>query len=182
MFDALRDTGLGHSLVPAQTCLMAMLAYVDYFSTGHQFTLVSIQWSTAFVGVREMHLVVCGAIVALNTLGSFVLAACCVPLAVLWNESPVGLAPPGRLVARLVGTASLYMGYHGVVAASSAANAAVFRRHLMVWKIFAPRFMFAAPVFLMSIATVLLLATGFAAVRVLRLGINIGLPRDSGRF
>ncbi|KAJ2506225.1 mannose-ethanolamine phosphotransferase gpi13 [Coemansia sp. RSA 2052] len=192
-FDALRDalaSDYSASLLPAQMAMMAMLAYLDYFSTGHQFTLVSIQWSTAFVGVREMQLVVCGLIVALNTLGSFMLASTCVPLAVLWNESLgsqlLRLAPESY-VSRLAGAASLYAAYHAVVATSSAVNAAVFRRHLMVWKIFAPRFMFAAPVFLVSISVVLLLATGFAAARVLRLGMNVGnirglaVARDSGR-
>ncbi|KAJ1891880.1 mannose-ethanolamine phosphotransferase gpi13, partial [Kickxella alabastrina] len=90
LFDSMRDTlalDTTNSLVPVQMTMMAMLAYLDYFSTGHQFTLVSIQWSTAFVGIREMQLVVCGAIVAINTLGSFVLTAACVPMVVLWNES-----------------------------------------------------------------------------------------------
>ncbi|KAJ2886913.1 mannose-ethanolamine phosphotransferase gpi13 [Coemansia aciculifera] len=189
-FDSLRDALAAPSLLPAQTSMMAILAYLDYFSTGHQFTLVSIQWSTAFIGIREMQLVICGVIVALNTLGSFILASACVPMAVLWNESlgsRVLKLAPESFVARLAGAATLYAGYHAVVATSSAVNAAVFRRHLMVWKIFAPRFMFAVPVFLVSITVVLLVATGFAAMRVLRLGINVGnvrgLPvaKDSGR-
>ncbi|KAJ2744531.1 mannose-ethanolamine phosphotransferase gpi13 [Coemansia sp. BCRC 34301] len=192
-FDALRDalaSDYSASLVPAQMAMMAILAFLDYFSTGHQFTLVSIQWSTAFVGVRQMQLVICGLIVALNTLGSFVLASACVPLTVLWNESLgsrlLRLAPESY-VSRLAGAASLYAGYHAVVATSSAVSAAWFRRHLMVWKIFAPRFMFAAPVFLVSISVVLLLATGFAAARVLRLGMSVGsvrglaVARDNGR-
>ncbi|KAJ2075835.1 mannose-ethanolamine phosphotransferase gpi13 [Coemansia sp. S155-1] len=190
-FDSLRDALAATSLLPAQTFLMAILAYLDYFSTGHQFTLVSIQWSTAFIGIREMQLVICGVIVALNTLGSFILASACVPLAVLWNESlgsRVLKLAPESFVARLAGAATLYAGYHAVVATSSAVNAAVFRRHLMVWKIFAPRFMFAVPVFLVSITVVLLLATGFAAMRVLHLGVNVGnarglpVPRDGGRI
>ncbi|KAJ2347737.1 mannose-ethanolamine phosphotransferase gpi13 [Coemansia sp. RSA 2671] len=189
-FDSLRDALVTSSLLPAQTTMIAILAYLDYFSTGHQFTLVSIQWSTAFIGVREMQLVICGIIVALNTLGSFILASVCVPMAVLWNESlgsRVLRLAPESFVAKLGGAAALYVGYHAVVATSSAINAAVFRRHLMVWKIFAPRFMFSVPVFLVSTVVVLLLATGFAAMRVLRLGINVGnvrgLPvaRDSGR-
>ncbi|KAJ2758280.1 mannose-ethanolamine phosphotransferase gpi13 [Coemansia nantahalensis] len=180
LFDALRDAlpdAADGALVPAQAVLLAQLSFLDYFSTGHQFTLVSIQWSSAFVGVREMQLVVCGAIVALNTLGSFVLSAVCVPLALLWNESlgspRVRLAPDSYL-ARVVGAAAAYTAYHALVATSTAVWAAWFRRHLMVWKVFAPRLMFSIPVLLASAAVVLFVAVGLATVHVLRLGLRVG--------
>ncbi|KAJ1792752.1 mannose-ethanolamine phosphotransferase gpi13, partial [Coemansia sp. RSA 2399] len=175
LFDALRDAlaaddGSAPSLVPAQVAAMALLAYQGYFATGHQFTLVSIQWSTAFVGVREMQLLICGAIVLLNTLGSFVLAALCVPLAMLWNESlgaqPLRLAPDAYL-ARVTGAGALYAAYNLLVATGSAVFAAWFRRHLMVWKVFAPRFMFAVPVYIVNLVAVLCIAIGFATARVL---------------
>ncbi|KAJ2714256.1 mannose-ethanolamine phosphotransferase gpi13 [Coemansia spiralis] len=187
MFDALRDTLRGSlgdaadgALVPAQAALLAQLSFLGYFSTGHQFTLTSIQWSTAFVGVREMQLVICGAIVGLNTLGSFILTAVCVPLALLWNESlgspRVRLAPNGYL-ARITGAAAAYTAYHALVATSTATWAAWFRRHLMVWKIFAPRLMFSIPVLLVSATAVLFVAVGLAAVHVLRLGLRVGSAR-----
>ena len=58
--------------------------------------------------------------------------------------------------------------YHAVLLLGSAACAAWLRRHLMVWKIFAPRFMLAA-------ATVLVvdLAVLF--------GVAVGVGRVSGR-
>ncbi|KAJ2173295.1 mannose-ethanolamine phosphotransferase gpi13, partial [Coemansia sp. RSA 532] len=116
LFDALRDTiEEASSLLCAQVILMAQLSYVGYFATGHQFTLVSIQWSTAFVGVREMQLVVCGIIVALNTLGSFVLTAACMPLAVLWNESlgtQLLRLAPDNYISRITGAGAAYAAYH----------------------------------------------------------------------
>ncbi|KAJ2786209.1 mannose-ethanolamine phosphotransferase gpi13 [Coemansia javaensis] len=180
LFDSLRDAlgGAGAaSLAPAQMAMLAMLSFVDYFSTGHQFTLVSIQWNAAFVGVREMQLVVCGAIVALNTLGSFVLAAACVPLAVVWNEplgSPALRLAPASYVARVTGAAAVYVAYHALIATSTAAWAAWFRRHLMVWKVFAPRVMFSIPVLLASAAVVLFAAVGLATVHMLRVGLTVG--------
>ncbi|KAJ2354484.1 mannose-ethanolamine phosphotransferase gpi13 [Coemansia sp. RSA 2618] len=178
LFDALRDTlEDASSLLPAQVVLMALLSYVGYFATGHQFTLVSIQWSTAFVGVREMQLVVCGIIVALNTLGAFVLTAVCMPLAVLWNESlgsQLLRLAPDNYMARITGAGAAYAAYHAVVAVGSAAFAAWFRRHLMVWKIFAPRFMFSVPVSLVSAAALLLVAIGLATVHILRMGLGVG--------
>ncbi|KAJ2403553.1 mannose-ethanolamine phosphotransferase gpi13 [Coemansia sp. RSA 2526] len=178
LFDALRDTiEEASSLLCAQVILMAQLSYVGYFATGHQFTLVSIQWSTAFVGVREMQLVVCGIIVALNTLGSFVLTAACMPLAVLWNESlgtQLLRLAPDNYISRITGAGAAYAAYHAVVSVSSAACAAWFRRHLMVWKIFAPRFMFSVPITLVSSAVLLLVAIGLATVHILRMGLSVG--------
>ncbi|KAJ1849230.1 mannose-ethanolamine phosphotransferase gpi13 [Coemansia sp. RSA 2708] len=177
LFDALQDAiEDASSLMPAQTVLMALLAYGGYFATGHQFTLASIQWSTAFVGVREMQLVVCGIIVAINTLGAFILAAVCMPLAVLWNESlgsQLLRVAPNSYFARIAGAGAVYAAYHAVVALSSAALAAWFRRHLMVWKIFAPRFMFSVPVALVSMAVVLFVAIGMATARILRMGLAV---------
>ncbi|KAJ1994403.1 mannose-ethanolamine phosphotransferase gpi13 [Coemansia spiralis] len=182
LFDFLRDALTAEdgtstsSLVPAQMTVMSLLAYQGYFATGHQFTLVSIQWSTAFVGIREMQLYICGGIVALNTLGAFLLTAICVPLAVLWNES-LGLQKlrlaPDMYIAKIAGVGAVYSAYQLIITVGSAVFAAWFRRHLMVWKVFAPRFMFSMPVFMTGLV-VSLVAIGFAAMRVLRQGLAVG--------
>ncbi|KAJ1641585.1 mannose-ethanolamine phosphotransferase gpi13 [Coemansia asiatica] len=180
LFDSLRDAldmAANTPLRLAQMVMMAQMAYLGYFATGHQFTLVSLQWSTAFVGVREMQLLVCGVIVAINTFGSFILCAVSVPLADLWNESLGSQAlrlAPNSYFSRIAGAAAVFAGYNLLVSTSAAAFAAWFRRHLMVWKIFAPRFMFSAPTMLLSSAFVLFVAAGFAAARILRAGLAIG--------
>ncbi|KAJ2084215.1 mannose-ethanolamine phosphotransferase gpi13 [Coemansia sp. RSA 988] len=180
LFDALRDVlppAAASRLLPAQAVMLAQLAFLGFFATGHQFTLASIQWNVAFVGVRDMHLIVCGVLVTLNTLASFVLAALCAPLPVLWNESLTAPAPhrdPTRYLARISGAAALHAAYYLLVALSAAASAAHFRRHLMVWKIFAPRFMFAVPVTLAAATVALFVAVGFAVVHVLRVALSVG--------
>ncbi|PIA16570.1 alkaline phosphatase-like protein [Coemansia reversa NRRL 1564] len=180
LFDALRDAlppAAALRLLPAHAVMMAQLAFLGFFATGHQFTLASIQWNVAFVGMRDMHLVVCGVLVALNTLAPFVLAALCVPLSVLWNESlaaPALNRDPARYLARISGAAALHAVYYLLVALSTAACAAYFRRHLMVWKVFAPRFMFAVPVTLVTAAVALFIAVGFAVTHVLRVALSVG--------
>ncbi|KAJ2846926.1 mannose-ethanolamine phosphotransferase gpi13 [Coemansia brasiliensis] len=179
-FDALKDAleVRASSLLPAQVVVTGLLSYMGYFATGHQFTLVSIQWSTAFVGVREMQLVLCGAIVALNTLGAFILAAVCMPLSTLWNESlgsQVLRLAPNNYFSQVTGAGAAYMAYHMAISTSSAVCAAWFRRHLMVWKIFAPRFMFSIPVALVSGAIVLFVAVGLGVVHILRLGLDVNV-------
>ncbi|KAJ2366157.1 mannose-ethanolamine phosphotransferase gpi13 [Coemansia sp. RSA 2611] len=98
------------------------------------------------------------------------------PLAVLWNESlgsQLLRVAPNNYFARIAGAGAVYAAYHAVVALSSAALAAWFRRHLMVWKIFAPRFMFSVPVALVSMAVVLFVAIGMATARILRMGLAV---------
>ncbi|KAG1823672.1 alkaline-phosphatase-like protein [Suillus subaureus] len=78
--------------------------------------------------------------IAINTFGSFFLGALALPLIVLWNLPPLPLSPsrprPNALRAGLA--ISLYF---AVLAFGAAACGAVLRRHLMVWKIFAPRYL-----------------------------------------
>ncbi|KAJ2162144.1 mannose-ethanolamine phosphotransferase gpi13 [Coemansia sp. RSA 552] len=171
LFASLRATLNSESIYPALAALTAQLSFLGYFATGHQFTLASVQWSTAFFVVRQMRMAVCGATVALNTMGAFILGALCLPLPVLWN---VSLHSPGLRSAplRVTAAAAAYGAYHMAVALTSALCAAWLRRHLMVWKIFAPRFMFAAPVALVS-AALALLAAGLATARVVREALAI---------
>ncbi|KAG1882564.1 hypothetical protein F4604DRAFT_1901989 [Suillus subluteus] len=78
--------------------------------------------------------------IAINTLGSFFLGALAVPMIVLWNLPPLPLSPsrPRPNALRVVLAISLYF---AVLAFGAAACGAVLRRHLMVWNIFAPRYL-----------------------------------------
>lgn len=76
--------------------------------------------------------------------------------------------PPLALVRNLLRAAVAYSSYHALVALSSAACATHFRRHLMVWKVFAPRFMTAAMTVLATDGTLLVLAMGWGALGTVR--------------
>jgi phosphatidylinositol glycan class O len=122
--------------------IFALLAHALFFATGHQAALSTIQWKTAFVGLRTVVYPLSPLLVITNTLGPFFLLAVCVPLLVLWKTTPtVGAAPPMPTLRHLVKAGLGFSSHHALVALSSAACAAFLRRHLMVWKIFAPRFM-----------------------------------------
>ncbi|KAH8930465.1 alkaline phosphatase-like protein, partial [Atractiella rhizophila] len=140
----------GHQFI-FRTSILSILSFVLYFATGHQATLSSIQWKTAFVGVRTVVYPISPVFVIINTLGPFLLIAAGVPLLSLWNTSPI-LSTPSSVnkdspAQKLAITDSLtrnslsFVLYHSIITLSSMIFAAHFRRHLMVWKIFAPRFM-----------------------------------------
>ncbi|TFK80922.1 hypothetical protein K466DRAFT_667433 [Polyporus arcularius HHB13444] len=124
---------------------LALLAMHAFFATGHQAAIPSIQWKTAFVLTPTMTYPFSPLLVMLNTFGPHFLVALAVPLLALWNVPPLP-QPQADIKARVdaVRAGLGVMLYHGTLLLSSAICSAWLRRHLMVWKIFAPRFMLAA--------------------------------------
>lgn len=147
---------------------LALTGFVAFFATGHQTTFASIQWRTAFVGFRFVQYPFSPILVIINSFGPLAfLPALALPLLVLWN-----LAPQPRSSTRKVDQASTkeeidddqtqskilrmptiqhllqaclsFIFYHLIITLSSAIFAAHFRRHLMLFKIWTPRFMTAA--------------------------------------
>ncbi len=121
---------------------LALLGFLGFFATGHQAVLTSIQWKAAFVGFETVTYPFSPLLVIINIWGPFALSALAVPLLATWNASP----RPQSTVPVLGHTLQLSLAfiiYHSAVTFASAVFAAWLRRHLMVWKVFAPRFMLA---------------------------------------
>lgn len=127
-----------------QISILALVSHLSFFATGHQASLSTIQWSTAFIGFPTLLYPFSPILVILNTLAPFLLTTLSIPLYVFWMISPTLQNTPGveiPLFRNLLKASTGYLTYQSLVALSSALWAAYFRRHLMVWKIFAPRFM-----------------------------------------
>ncbi|WVR03951.1 hypothetical protein IAU60_000950 [Kwoniella sp. DSM 27419] len=139
------SSNLSSTLVrPAFTDIVPLVlsGFLGFFATGHQAVLTSIQWKAAFVGFTSVVYPFSPLLVIINTWGVFFLSAIAIPLLALWNVSPV---PRGRLPlqAHTLQLSLAFLIYHTAITFSSAITAAWLRRHLMVWKVFAPRFMLA---------------------------------------
>ena len=134
----------------AEVIPLALLGLQVFYGTGHQSTISSIQWKTAFLLTSTLRYPISPALVILNSFGPQFLLALASPLLATWNISPTtsrtNIAPEsGIVVKRNALKAALgMMVYFEVLLIGSAASAALLRRHLMVWKVFAPRFMTAA--------------------------------------
>ncbi|KAK4704553.1 GPI ethanolamine phosphate transferase 3 subunit O, partial [Phenoliferia sp. Uapishka_3] len=125
-----------------QISTIALLSHLAFFTTGHQASLSTIQWSTAFIGFPRLTYPFSPLLVLLNTLGPFLLASLSIPLFVFWNLSPtLRDQGPIALLRNLLKAGVSYSLYQAAVALSAAVWAGWFRRHLFVWKVFAPRFM-----------------------------------------
>ncbi|KAI0643370.1 hypothetical protein C8Q79DRAFT_978544 [Trametes meyenii] len=124
---------------------LALLAMHAFFATGHQAAIPSIQWKSAFVLTPTLTYPFSPLLVTLNTLGPHFLVALATPLLALWNVAPLPQpASDARARGDAVRASLGMMLYHAVLLVSSAVCSAWLRRHLMVWKIFAPRFMLSA--------------------------------------
>ncbi|CAG8492280.1 10526_t:CDS:2 [Paraglomus occultum] len=150
----------GHLLSAAMFTLMSMFYF---FTTGHQSTISSIQWSTGFIGITETSYIISPILITLNTFGSQILFSAAVPLAALWNLPPKREVPMYQNVMKIV---LYYMLYNSILTLSASFFAAWFRRHLMVWKIFAPRFMLGGLSLVVSDLVVVVIAVGVGVGRV----------------
>ncbi|WVO18035.1 hypothetical protein L204_105733 [Cryptococcus depauperatus] len=141
---------------------LALSGFLFFFATGHQSVISTIQWRSAFIGLGTANYAISPILVIINTWGSFFLTAVAVPLLAIWNISP---RPRGSVptLAHSLQLILAFLVYHTTVTFASAVTAAWLRRHLMVWKVFAPRFMLAGVTLLVVDMGV---ALGLVGVRV----------------
>lgn len=144
--------------------VFALLGNAHFFSTGHQAALSSIQWDAAFIPMDSIRYPWSPLLIVGNTLGSIIITALAVPLVALWKapaKRTVG-TEEGVLgkVAKAVGTYTLFQ---VVVGTASVICAAWLRRHLMLYRIFMPRFMLGAVTVL--VGELVAVVAGVGAVR-----------------
>ncbi|KAH7037727.1 GPI ethanolamine phosphate transferase [Microdochium trichocladiopsis] len=124
--------------------VLALLGNFHFFKTGHQATLSSIQWDTAFIPLTTIRYPWTPMVVALNTFAGPVLACVAVPLLVLWKTGPKRKGVI-ESASRVLG---IFIAYYAVETLATMAWAGHLRRHLMLYRVFNPRFMMAAAVLL----------------------------------
>ncbi|CAH2351546.1 GPI ethanolamine phosphate transferase 3 [[Candida] railenensis] len=136
--------------------MFGLIAYQHFYSTGHQATLQSIQWDVGFITTETITFPFTHLNLALNTFGSFILISIAVPLITLWKIPPS--SKPITVLSQIVTNVTSLLTYQTIISTSSLAFAGHFRRHLMVWKIFAPRFMLSG-ILLLSMNVIMIVIT-----------------------
>lgn len=127
-----------------------MLSYFYFFATGHQATFTSIKWESAFVGFVGDHdfYAIPVVMIALNTFASHVLCSITVVLIALWTSTrkhergEFSLYENASIRKEVWKICIIYILLYALKVLSCLMSAGILRRHLMVWKIFAPRFVF----------------------------------------
>jgi phosphatidylinositol glycan class O len=149
---------------------LALLGIHMLYGTGHQSTITSLQWKSAFLFTPTVTYPFSPITVVLNSLGPIFLMALGAPLLALWNRAPLAADPSQIRIKQESMLSSLgVMIYYTSLLLGTSVSAAILRRHLMVWKVFAPRFM---------AAVLELLAVDVAVV----LGVGVGVERVAGKI
>lgn len=146
---------------------LGLLSYQQFFSTGHQATIPSVQWDVAFILTDKINFPLSHIALVLNTFGPHILVALSVALVTLWKQQPDVLKPQ-TLLGRIVSNCGMLLTYNTVLCLSSFIWVTVFRRHLMVWKIFCPRFMFACFCLIITQVVIIFGTVAFATSRLIQ--------------
>lgn len=152
--------------------VLAMLGSYHFFKTGHQAVLSSIQWNAAFIPLRTIHYPWSPLLILLNNFGPQILCAAAVPLTVLWKR-PVSKATGLRgYWSDITQACVAHLIYYATVQAATTMWAAHLRRHLMLYRVFMPRFLMASAVLvtvdvtLVFVALVAARVTGSSAAEI----------------
>lgn len=122
---------------PVGPVVLALLGSFYFFKTGHQATLASIQWESAFVATKNLVYPWGPLFVTLNTLGPQILCAIAVPATVLWKIEPAQKA--NELVGNVARAMRMHVLFFAGINLATIIEAAWLRRHLMLYRVFMPR-------------------------------------------
>lgn len=144
---------------------LGLLGHQHFFSTGHQATIPSVQWEIGFMTTETITLPFTHLNIVLNTFGSFIIVCLAVPLITLWRIPPSN--KPITVLSQIITNVTTLLSYQTFTSTSSFIFAAHFRRHLMVWKIFAPRFMLGGLLLVVTNLTLIFLTLWLGTGKVL---------------
>ncbi|EAA27912.1 hypothetical protein GE21DRAFT_4137 [Neurospora crassa] len=145
---------------PIGPVMLALLGQNAFFKTGHQAVLSSIQWDSAFIPLYSIKYPWSPLLVILNTFAGQILATILVPMLVLWKSGPKRRGILGS-VSRALG---VFVAFYATQALATMMWAGHLRRHLMLYRVFSPRFMTAAVTLL--VVDVVAVVVGLTGVRV----------------
>lgn len=121
--------------------VLGLLGSSYFFSTGHHATIPAVQWEVGFIPTSTITFPFTHLAILANTLGPVILTTLMGPLLVSWKTSPS--QDPERFQGQQITSLLGVVLYHSIISITSMVCAFHLRRHLMLWKIFAPRFMLA---------------------------------------
>jgi hypothetical protein len=137
-----------HKTLIARLVILHYLGEHLFFVTGHQAILTAFHWEAAYIGFEEMHLIPNAILVSLATLGGFIVS---------WSSSMVIICDvldeiQDRKMQSFVYQTSLLLIllFNFIPTSFSSIFIIILRRHLMTWKIFAPRFLLQCILFIGS--------------------------------
>ncbi|KAF7286911.1 hypothetical protein GWI33_003178 [Rhynchophorus ferrugineus] len=158
-----------------------LVAQYFFFATGHQPAFPNITWDAAFIGTTGLfsHRYILGVLIIINTFGTYIITGLLLPLLVIApfclfimmpslvakNKSFFGQIQKGEMIlyerSKLVSASMFtlcckYILIYGIKVFTSMLAATIHCRHLMVWNVFAPKFIFEGVALIVTTVSVLL--------------------------
>ncbi|XP_031488266.1 uncharacterized protein LOC116256161 isoform X1 [Nymphaea colorata] len=120
-----------------------LVAVSLFYCLGHWCTFDGLHYGAAFIGFDEFHLIRQGVLLAIETFGvSHILPILALPLLVLFQYSPEGAKEKRIFFNKLIQVLLIYGLLTAVTTTFTAICVTIQRRHLMVWGLFAPKYVF----------------------------------------
>ncbi|POW15008.1 hypothetical protein PSTT_02582 [Puccinia striiformis] len=178
--DTLNDLSPNESKVNVKVIIgLHFLGYLVFFGTGHQATFATIQWKTGFIGLSQASHFWSPILIFLNTFSGFILVGLSVPLFVFWNKSPsinLHRQSPSKDKDKPTRSYELldfqlkFIAIQTFICLLNMIFIYYLRRHLMVWKIFSPRFFLSSSVLVLFDG--LFCAVGLFSVPLTKFKVN----------
>lgn len=145
---AVVEIGGGEAVVPFVMSILHLLSWLTFFADGQQCAASTVDWNAAFVGVREYHFATGAVLVFARTFGGFPFVPLCFVAFALnapqceddADNTAVSVADKRWPVVRQVVFGYAYLA--AVQIALSSVAIAVLRRHLMLWAVFCPKYIY----------------------------------------
>ncbi|KAL9182545.1 hypothetical protein ACHAXT_013197 [Thalassiosira profunda] len=132
----MESTGARKVASPVMAAVWRLAMRHSFFATNHHCSFNRLQYSAAFVATNTFHFHLAGSSLFMNTFGWEILGSSLVLVYSRAGRSKMGHAR-GNVWSWFVFFQALEM-------VASCVSVSAMKRHLMVWAIFAPRFMFSA--------------------------------------
>ncbi|PKS10007.1 hypothetical protein jhhlp_004632 [Lomentospora prolificans] len=144
----------GIAAEPIGPVVLGLLGNFHFFTTGHQAAISTIQWDSAFIPLFTIRMPWSALIIVINSFAGQIMAAVSVPLVVAWLASPDRKGLLETVSRAMAG----FVSYFSVQSLATMMWAGHLRRHLMLYRVFSPRFM-AAGLILLTVDVVGILVT-----------------------
>ncbi|KAI6660955.1 GPI ethanolamine phosphate transferase 3 [Oopsacas minuta] len=141
-----------------------------YFAIGHQFTVHSIRYEAAFTGFHGdlPSFILAGFLIGINMFAPYICNICFLPLFLLTINNE--LKKDTSLLQISMTTWLHILCFANIQVLCTCAAAYIHRRHLMVWNVFAPRFVYESVIYYVLVVSIFVI---FSIVYRASLQINV---------
>ena len=150
--------------------VLAMLGSYHFFKTGHQAVLSSIQWNSAYIPLRTLQYPWSPLFVMINSFGAQILCAAAVPLTVLWKRPISKQGGLRGLLGDVLHAMLSHILYYATIQLATTLWAGHLRRHLMLYRVFMPRFLLGSIV--LVVIDLVLVGIALMGVRISSLSVG----------